>query len=79
MLVTQNGLFIVMSKRWTPEHCDAQRQAVQRWRPWESSTGPITPEGLDRTNQNATKHGTTNRQAIELRNAVDALLAGIES
>lgn len=68
-----------MSKRWTPEHCDAQRQAVQRWRPWESSTGPTTPEGLDRANKNATKHGTSNRQAIALRKAVAALLADIGS
>lgn len=30
---------------WTPERRAAQSQAIHRWKPWERSTGPRTPEG----------------------------------
>lgn len=30
---------------WTEERRAKQREAIQRWKPWEKSTGPKTPEG----------------------------------
>jgi hypothetical protein len=34
-----------MSNGWTPERRKRQAQMIRRWRPWERSTGPRTPEG----------------------------------
>lgn len=34
-----------MGKGWTPERRARQAEAIQRWRPWERSTGPRTAEG----------------------------------
>ena len=38
---------------WSDERRVRQRQAIQRWRPWEKSTGPRTHEGKGRSSQNA--------------------------
>jgi hypothetical protein len=37
-----------MANGWTPERRQRQREAIQRWRPWERSTGPRTPQGHGR-------------------------------
>lgn len=34
-----------MSYIRTPEHCAVRAQLIRRWKPWEKSTGPKTPEG----------------------------------
>jgi hypothetical protein len=47
-----------MSNGWTPERCRRQAQAIQRWRPWERSTGPRTLEGKARASRNGWKGGT---------------------
>lgn len=41
------------SASWTPERRARQREAIRRWRPWRSSTGPITPAGKARSARNA--------------------------
>lgn len=53
-----------MARPWTLE--DRQRQAalIQRWRPWEYSTGPRTDEGKVKASDNAFKHG--GRSAVEM-------------
>ena len=35
---------------------------IQRWKPWEQSTGPRTPEGKDKVAQNSFKGGTRPQQ-----------------
>jgi hypothetical protein len=42
---------------WTPERRARQSQAIQRWRPWEQSTGPRSPEGKARSSRNADRGG----------------------
>ena len=42
---------------WTPERRKLQRQAIQRWRPWEQSSGPKTPEGKARSSRNRWRGG----------------------
>lgn len=39
--------------RWTPESRERQRQAIQNWSPWASSTGPTTAEGKAKASRNA--------------------------
>lgn len=34
-----------MARVWTAEQKARQAEAIRRWRPWESATGPKTPEG----------------------------------
>ncbi len=47
-----------MANGWTSERRARQTELIQKWRPWEKSTGPNTPEGKARVSQNAYKGGT---------------------
>jgi hypothetical protein len=38
---------------WTPERKFIQAVAIQRWRPWEHSTGPRTARGKEQAALNA--------------------------
>ena len=38
---------------WTPEQRQRQREAIQRWQPWNQSTGPRSPEGKAAASRNA--------------------------
>ena len=33
------------ARKWTPEQRQQQAEAIQRWKPWASSTGPRTDAG----------------------------------
>ena len=57
---------------WTPERRERQRQAIQRWRPWEQSTGPRTAAGKARVSQNAYRGGEW-RKVRELSRALREL------
>lgn len=46
-----------MSHGWTPERRARQAEAIRRWKPWESSTGPRTEAGKAVTRRNASKGG----------------------
>ena len=45
------------ARTWTSEQRQQQREAIQRWRPWQQSTGPKSAEGKDRVSRNAWKGG----------------------
>ncbi len=38
---------------WTDQRRAQQREAIQRWKPWEKSTGPRTPRGKAEAAANA--------------------------
>jgi hypothetical protein len=40
-----------------PEHRARQSVAIRRWRPWEKSTGPTSPQGKATVARNAYKGG----------------------
>jgi len=42
---------------WTDERRAGQAEAIRRFRPWEHSTGPRTPEGKAKAPRNAWKGG----------------------
>lgn len=46
-----------MANGWTPERRERQAKLIQRWRPWEKSTGPRTAEGKAIVSRNAWKGG----------------------
>jgi hypothetical protein len=46
-----------MGNGWTSERRARQAALIQRWKPWERSTGPKTPEGKARASRNAFKDG----------------------
>jgi hypothetical protein len=56
---------------WTLERRQRQAEAIRRWKPWEQSTGPVTPEGRERVSRNAWKGGHRQqlRELIALVNA----------
>jgi hypothetical protein len=41
------------ARTWTPEQREQQREAIRRWKPWEQSSGPKSPEGKTRASRNA--------------------------
>ena len=58
---------------WTDERRAKQREAIQRWKPWEKSTGPRTPYGKAEAARNAASarftrrlKGLTTRQVIAI-------------
>ncbi|MGE0109718.1 MAG: hypothetical protein AB7S81_08180 [Bdellovibrionales bacterium] len=42
---------------WTLERRKQQAEAIQRWQPWERSTGPRTAQGKEKASRNAFKGG----------------------
>jgi hypothetical protein len=62
-----------MPAPWTPERRQRQAAAIQKWRPWESSTGPKSAEGKAKTARNAYKGGGW-RKSRDFIKAVNAVL-----
>jgi hypothetical protein len=46
-----------MANGWTPERRAKQSELIQRWRPWDSSTGPKSESGKARVSRNGYKGG----------------------
>ena len=56
-------------RNWTPEQRQRQRELIQRWKPWEKSTGAKTLEGKAKSSRNATKDG----KSLEVRELIKCL------
>jgi hypothetical protein len=56
-------------RNWTLEQRQRQRELIQRWKPWEKSTGARTPEGKRKSSQNACKTGNS----LEVRELIKYL------
>ncbi|MFJ7311469.1 hypothetical protein ACIQVE_01610 [Pseudomonas sp. NPDC098747] len=46
-----------MSNGWTPERRARQAAMIQRWKPWQRSTGPKRDEGKAVVSRNADQGG----------------------
>lgn len=62
------------SNGWSPERRQRQREAIQRLRPWEQSTGPRTPEGKAKASRNSLVHGMRDARSRELMRRIHELL-----
>ena len=62
------------SNGWSPERRQRQREAIQRWKPWEQSTGPRTPQGKAKAANNSRVHGMFDARSRELMRSINALL-----
>lgn len=58
-----------MSNGWTSEQRQQQAEAIQRWKPWQRSTGPRTVVGKARSARNAFRGGERQRVRGELLNS----------
>ena len=47
-----------MANGWTLERRQRQAELIRRWKPWEKSTGPKSPEGKARSAMRGFKGGT---------------------
>ena len=56
-------------RNWTAEQRQRQRELIQRWKPWEKSTGAKTIEGKTNSSRNATKDG----KSLEVRELIKRL------
>ena len=45
------------TRTWTLEQRQRQSEAIKRWKPWERSTGPKSPEGKATVSRNAFNGG----------------------
>ena len=61
-----------MANGWTEERREQQRRLIQRWKPWQKSTGAKTAEGKARSSRNAYKTGLS--EAKELIRQLNQLL-----
>lgn len=72
-----------MSYYRTPEHRTLRAELIRRWKPWEKSTGPKSPEGKARSAMRGYKGGVREelraigRLLREHAKAVDGLDIGI--
>ena len=70
------------ARKWTPEQRQRQREAIQRWKPWQQSTGPQSADGKAKAARNAWTGGHTEklRQIIkELNQAMRGQREWLES
>jgi hypothetical protein len=54
---------------WTANRRAKQKELIQRWKPWEKSTGVKTPEGKAKSSRNATKDS----KSLEVRELIKYL------
>ena len=62
-----------MSNGWTPERKRRQSELIHRWKQWEQSTGPKTPEGKARTRLNALKQGVRSAEMAAIEKLLGSL------
>jgi len=52
---------------WTPERKKRAAMLIQRWKPWEKSTGPKTDRGKTIVSRNSFKHGARSAETRRVR------------
>ena len=41
------------ARKWSAAQREQQRKAIQQWKPWEQSTGPVSDQGKRKSSRNA--------------------------
>jgi hypothetical protein len=54
-------------------------QAIKRWKPWERSAGPKTPDGKAAASQNGLVHGLRAKPFLERRKAFSDLVREVRA
>ena len=58
------------ARTWTTAQRQRQSDAIRRWKPWQKSTGPKSPEGKAAVSRNAWTGG----EWLKLRRAITELI-----
>ena len=56
-----------MANGWTPERRARQAEQIRKWKPWEKSTGPKTPDGKAKSARNGDPCGVLAEARAEVR------------
>ena len=56
-----------MDSAWTPERKTKQAAAIQNWKPWQKSTGPMSLQGKTNVSRNAFKGGKRAKFRADIR------------
>ena len=62
-----------MKHGWTPQRRKKQSELIQKWKPWENSTGPRTAQGKTTSSMNAVKHGMRGAEMRSIESVIAAL------
>lgn len=60
---------------WTPERRKRQSEAIKRWKPWQQSTGPKSPEGKAVAAGNAWTGGECKKLRLAIKELNGAMRA----
>jgi hypothetical protein len=71
----QPNCWRLMSNGWTAERRKQQAEAIRRWKPWESSTGPRSDAGKRRSAMNGYRDGERQAWPAFCRDVLGALRA----
>ena len=63
------------ARTWTPEQRQKQREAIQRWKPWQQSSGPKSPEGKAAAAGNAWTGGEWKKLRLAIKELNGAMRA----
>ena len=63
-----------MANGWNLERRQRQAVLIQRWKPWQQSTGARSEEGKEISKMNALKHGCYTASAMAALEQVQELL-----
>jgi len=58
------------ARTWTAEQRQLQREAIERWKPWERSTGPKSPGGKLKSSRNPLVHGLRSNPWRDLKASI---------
>lgn len=66
------------ARTWTKEQRESQRQKIQQWKPWQSSTGPKSAEGKAASSKNALVHGLRSADVSDIEQVLAEAMAMLE-
>lgn len=55
------------ARKWSAAQREQQRKAIQQWKPWEQSSGPVSEQGKRKSSRNAATGPVASDERIALK------------